>query len=421
MQSLKHAYFNLKLNKIHTLGKFLFLVFLLTAAFSLIDSLKSFDREIEVSRSSYSKQVLIIPKTKEAANQLTIKELKRFGESNYLSSVAVEGNIFFGPTQDIENETTPAETVVSEYNSVNLLGFESKQLEQELKNKLTAGTYLLSNNECLISSNYSKMNKLSIGDTAVFQSNGHEILLTVKGIYEQLENLYAIEEIYTTTEALTQISQQLSKEVQWSAVYLLKDKNQLSDFTAELKKKGLSDQYLVESNAEAYNNEVVWLKQGLQQAKSYLLTLSIFGGISLYWLTLLEKNKRQSAVGYLTTLRVKKAKQLIACVVENFLLVLAAALISTVLSLFLAPVIGDLLLTSAAGKAASGSSSFSLSTEMVVYTDVDEPISEAVILVSIAAEKIWFFLAALMLSCGYGLYTIGRFQLRNRLLKGELK
>ncbi|MFA9380873.1 MAG: ABC transporter permease [Acetanaerobacterium sp.] len=195
--------------------------------------------------------------------------------------------------------------------------------------KIISGNVYSAKDECIVSEQFAKFNKISVGDTIVvksfYKNKPMPHTLKISGIYSDytmtegsIPSMYEYfpsaasnrnNEIlvsFDTAKAMKMASEPNYLYV--DAAYFLKDPAMLKDFQNELTKKGLPDTYKVTTDETGYN-KIVGPVEGLSNTtKTFLLAVLILGSSILILLSTLAIRERKYEIGVLRAMGMKKGK-----------------------------------------------------------------------------------------------------------------
>lgn len=210
--------------------------------------------------------------------------------------------------------------------------------------KITSGEMFTDTDKsavCVISEELATENDLKIGDSITFTNPAAETetyKFVITGLYEDTTtddsssmNWFsnAANQVITSYTALIDIislSQTASDKTVAAAVqnnvdtdatvlnsqlmstFYLKDTESVAGFTAELKTKGLNENYTVTTNSDAFDESVKPLTNLDSFATIFLVLVLIIGGIILAVLNMINIRERKYEVGVLRAIGMKKGK-----------------------------------------------------------------------------------------------------------------
>ncbi|MDD2376505.1 MAG: ABC transporter permease [Clostridia bacterium] len=218
--------------------------------------------------------------------------------------------------------------------------------------KVTTGSMFdidSNNNLCVISVELAEKNSLTVGSTFVLNNPNaatEVYTFTVTGIYEDTStdsefSMFSgsANQILTTYTSLNNIVttsntvEDTKLSIQTDATFNLVNANVVDVFTAELKTKGLSDYYTVNTNLESFNQSIAPLENLSSFATTFLIIVLLIGGSILVILNMLNIRERKYEIGVLRAIGMKKHLVLSQFVIE--------LLMVTSISIILGGVIGS--------------------------------------------------------------------------------
>ena len=182
---------------------------------------------------------------------------------------------------------------------------------------------------CIISEELATLNELKVGDTITIVDTNNEkntYEFTITGIYKEntdnakdtttmftdsankiITNVNAIKEMLTANENLTP---------NIDPVFIIKDKDSVEKFEAEVKEKGLSDYYKVSNNLEDIENATKSITNVKVFATTFLIITLVIGGVVLAVINMINIRERKYEIGVLRTIGMKKHKLAIQFMLE---------------------------------------------------------------------------------------------------------
>ena len=198
--------------------------------------------------------------------------------------------------------------------------------------EIVDGRMAEADDECVVSQEFAETNGLSVGDVitvggTAMPTPGRDTeeltntyyTLTVTGIYfdmteEDSTGMFASSlmnrrnEILTTFGALAEPLQDGETGASVSATYYLKDPAMLEAFEAEVRGKGLSDEYLVSTDKAGYDKVVEPVVGMKKITLTFLIIVLILGAIILLLLSSIAIRERKYEIGVLRAMGMKKGK-----------------------------------------------------------------------------------------------------------------
>ncbi|MCR4581865.1 MAG: ABC transporter permease [Bacilli bacterium] len=190
---------------------------------------------------------------------------------------------------------------------------------------------------CIISEELATLNELKVGDTITIVDTNNEkntYEFTITGIYKEntddakdtttmftnsankiITNVNAIKEILTNNENLTP---------NIDPVFIIKDKESVEKFEAEVKEKGLSDYYKVSNNLEDIENATKSITNVKVFATTFLIITLVIGGVVLAVINMINIRERKYEIGVLRTIGMKKYKLALQFMLELLIVCLVS-------------------------------------------------------------------------------------------------
>ena len=178
-------------------------------------------------------------------------------------------------------------------------------------------------NECIISEELAILNGAAVGDTIQIESVFPPVkayTLNIVGIYSDTTDEYENpmfgslsyinrrNEIITSFDTVMAVGWEDSYGLDMSTEYYLKNPDDLSEFEAEVRSKGLPNGYNVSINQDAYD-KVSGPMSGLKGvANTFMSVILILGGIVLVLISYLAIKERKYEVGVLRAMGMEKSK-----------------------------------------------------------------------------------------------------------------
>jgi len=262
------------------------------------------------------------------------------------------------------------------------------------------------NNECLISQDLAELNNISVGDKIkllvdftydipegtnmsgyssgdTYRANGadyilsegfdgmfrasrtQEVIFTVTGIYDDLKDEYDNanmpkmaplnhrNEILTTLETLLALRKSNENNIQLTVTYYLKSPDLLEQFEQDVRAMGLSDQFVVTTDASSYDT-IVKPVLGLKSITlTFMVVVLVLGAVILILLTSIAVRERKYEIGVLRAMGMKKGKVSLGLWTELLVLTGICLVIGIGVGTVAAQPITDVLITQQAEAVAS--------------------------------------------------------------------
>ena len=226
------------------------------------------------------------------------------------------------------------------------------------------GTYQISegemisdftNQECVISSELATLNEITVGQTITLKNPNTEATydFTVKGIYkdnsdsDDTNNMYSksANKIITGSEVIEKLVEEDSTLVtNITPSFILQNKDSIEKFTEELKEKGLSEYYTVNTNEEELESATKSIENVKIFATTFLLIMLVISAIVLFVINMINIRERKYEIGVFRTIGVSKAKLTMQFVLEILIVSIIMLSIGAVCGSLLSKPIGNMLL-----------------------------------------------------------------------------
>ena len=195
-------------------------------------------------------------------------------------------------------------------------------------------------NSCVISEELATLNKLSVGDTITLVNPSNTKLtyeLTVTGIYKEnsetsndMSSMFtnSANTIITNSSIVEKIASDSDKvSVTITPTFILKNKDVVDEFEAEVKEKGLSEYYNVSNNLETVENATKSITNVKTFATTFLIITLIIGGVVLFVINMINIRERKYEIGVLRTIGMKKSFVVIQFMCELLIVTVASLII----------------------------------------------------------------------------------------------
>lgn len=286
----------------------------------------------------------------DGASTPTLADITKYADSKYIKSYSYTLNSSLNSTTitAVSNDATGGETnivqddrkmpsggdVVSKFvrGDFNVTGFSSAAAMTNFVSgtyKITSGSMFLdtdTTNACVISDELATANTLKVGSKISFTNPSDETQIyefTVAGIYtntaaddETNMNIFSnaanqIVMSYTSLNKIVEASKvnaDTALRGQLSSIYNIKDADSVKPLKAELKTKGLNENYTITTNVEGYEESLKPLTNLSNFATVFLILVLVIGGIILIVLNMINIRERKYEVGVLRAIGMKKSK-----------------------------------------------------------------------------------------------------------------
>lgn len=308
---------------------------------------------------------------------ITSQEYLDFGESDLLQNKVFVGTHSLvmtnikGVGEDdvggVESDNKSDQTKKLIRPNALLMGYSDANINDEFSQgirKIIDGKMATGSKEVIISQKLAKMNDLKVGSTILigkFSSSGTtpEETLTVSGIYQDNlpeQNTFGAmtnrsNELITTLDIfsgmkINELSVAGDSGVNIRASYFLKDPDQIDEFAAELKAKGLPEYYKAAANDNAYKR-IVEPVEGMKNITTlFMIVVLVLGSVILMILSTMSIRERKYEVGVLRAMGMKKGKVAISIVFEMLVITTACLVLGLGIGAISAPPVADALMSS---------------------------------------------------------------------------
>ncbi|MCL2517529.1 MAG: ABC transporter permease [Oscillospiraceae bacterium] len=262
----------------------------------------------------------------------------------------------------------------TKFPTMNVKGYTSPERLDDFKNGyrgITSGTFPVSNNECIVSEDFAALNNIKVGDIidiAQGMVEDNPLSLKVVGIYfDFTANMFgaAIDapaainvrnDIITNYETAS-IFGKSDPRVD-TAEYFLKSPDLLLKFESEARAAGLSYDYKVTTDEEAYNRVVGPVLGMAKISFTFMTVVLILGGLILILLAALSIRERKYEVGVLRAMGMKKHRVAFGLIFESLVITAVCLIVGLGIGAAVAQPVSDILLhgqvTAAESNADSG-------------------------------------------------------------------
>lgn len=261
---------------------------------------------------------------------ISTNDYLNFAESKYVKKTSFIGDMMAyieGLSDD--NNKYSSDTYERNVNII-VTGYSDFENSLQLTDiKIEDGNVFKDNNECMISKKVMESTGLKVGDEVSLLSGikGEDdkiLKLKIVGIFEYKYSDIYIETysttlpyngILTTYNTLVNFEREVnSRLISTTAKFLLNDSNSLKSFEMDLRGKGLSDMYTVDTDEDAYRNAVLSIKE----MNSFIFTIMFgvlsVGSILLILNSIISLKKIKYKIGVLRLIGISKLK-----IVKGFL------------------------------------------------------------------------------------------------------
>jgi len=230
---------------------------------------------------------------------------------------------------------------------------------QEGYRGILAGSFPASYNECIVSEDFANLNNIAVGDVIeIIDSVNPDniLLLTVSGIYfDFTSNMFGAgpeapaainvrNNIITYYETASTFVDKNNDRRTDTAVFFLKSPDLISAFEIEARAAGLSIDYKVTIDEDAYN-KIISPVQGLSKISlTFMIVVLILGGLVLVLLATLSIRERKYEVGVLRAMGMKKHKVAFGLIFESLVITGVCLMIGLGIGAAVAQPVSDMLL-----------------------------------------------------------------------------
>ena len=241
-----------------------------------------------------------------------------------------------------------------------LNGYSSYDAMTEFVNgtyQITEGEMItdFTNQECAISSELATLNEISVGSTITLKNPNTEKTydFVVKGIYkdnskmDDTMNMYSpsANKIITGSGVIEKIVAEDNTIVtSITPSFILQNEESIEAFSEELKGKGLSEYYTVNTNLDELNQATKSIENVKTFATTFLIITLIIASIVLFVINMINIRERKYEIGVFRTIGVSKLKLTIQFVLELLIVATITLCIGAVVGTFLAQPVGNSLL-----------------------------------------------------------------------------
>ena len=257
--------------------------------------------------------------------------------------------------------------------TMNVKGYTNPEQLDEFKEGfrgIVSGAFPLDNNECIVSEDFAALNSIKVGDIIDIAQGmvaDNPLTLKVVGIYYDLtanmfgDTLLAPAAINVRNDIITNYETAFSfgktdPRVD-TAAYVLKSPELISAFESEARAAGLSYDYRVTIDEEAYNRVVNPVRRMSKITLAFMTVVLILGGLIIVLLAALSIRERKYEVGVLRAMGMKKHKVAFGLVVESLAITVICLTVGLCIGAAVAQPVSDMLLHEQVTAAESGADS----------------------------------------------------------------
>lgn len=223
--------------------------------------------------------------------------------------------------------------------------------------KITEGEMIseFSAHQCVISSELATLNEITVGSTITLKNPTTEKTydFTVTGIYTDNNDSDESARMYSESantiitgsgviDLLVADDSTLVTNITPS--FILNGEEDIEAFTAEVKEKGLSEYYTINTNLDELQNATKSIENVKTFATTFLLITLIISSLVLFVINMINIRERKYEIGVFRTIGMSKFKLTLQFIVELLLVAAVALIIGAVAGGFLAKPVGNMLL-----------------------------------------------------------------------------
>ena len=310
---------------------------------------------------------------------ITLDDVKNYGDSEYLKgyyylyATSLNSDTLTKATDSFEYEVEDRETttIITKSkekfeSSKNLTGdFELDGYSSyDAMTEFVNGTYQITDGEiisdfesqeCVISSELATLNEITVGQTITLKNPNTEATyeFVVKGIYKDNSDSNDSSSMYSKSankiitgskviENLVVDDRTLVTTI--TPTFILKDKDSVEKFTTEIKEKGLSEYYTLNTNVEELESATKSIENVKTFATTFLLIMLAISAVVLFVINMINIRERKYEIGVFRTIGVSKFKLTLQFALEFLIVSVVMLGIGAVCGSFLAKPVGNMLL-----------------------------------------------------------------------------
>ena len=300
---------------------------------------------------------------------LTIENIENYSNSDYLkgyyytNSINVNSSTLTKATSEItnteDNRKRPDNISQADFT---LTGYSS----YDAMNDFITGSYTVSEgsisndfsaNNCVINSELATLNNIKVGDTITMTNPDDESKtynLVVTGIFTQ--NSTDIEDrmdmfsksantIITNANFINNIvKNDSSVNYNITPTFLIKDKDSIEKFEAELKEKGLSEYLALRTNLDEVEGATSSISNLSTFATTFLIVTFSIGAVILFVINMINVRERKYEIGVLRTIGMKKGALTIQFIIELLIITIIGLLIGSLIGALISVPTANMLL-----------------------------------------------------------------------------
>lgn len=209
--------------------------------------------------------------------------------------------------------------------------------------------------ECVISSELATLNEISVGDSITLKNPNTSATYDFKvtGIYKDNSDNNDSNSMYSRTantiitgsniiEKLVIEDETLVTNITPS--FILKDKEEIENFTNEVKGKGLNEYYTINTNLSELENATKSIENVKTFATTFLMITLIIAAVVLFIINMINIRERKYEIGVFRTIGMSKFKLSMQFVLEIFIVTIIMLSLGAVIGTALAKPVGNKLL-----------------------------------------------------------------------------
>ena len=209
--------------------------------------------------------------------------------------------------------------------------------------------------ECIISEELAKLNEITVGQTITLKNPNTETTydFRVKGIYKDNSDsgnssrMYSksANKIITGSSVIEKlVSEDNTLVTNITPTFILKDKESIDNFTAEIKEKGLNEYYTLNTNLDELENATKSIENVKTFATTFLLIMLVISAIVLFVINMINIRERKYEIGVFRTIGVSKFKLTMQFVLEICIVSIITLCIGAICGAMMAKPVGNMLL-----------------------------------------------------------------------------
>jgi putative ABC transport system permease protein len=307
-------------------------------------------------------------------NNLTISEVKKYGNSKYVSSyyytesIGLDGSSIDPATTTKSSSNDKSDKQMPDgmnggpnasTTDFKLVGYSSLDAMTEFikgSYTITSGEVSEKDNTCVINKELATLNNINVGDTIkLTDDDGNIYKLTVSGIFTETSdssngmNMFSnsannIITTSSTVEKITSSNTNLTSTI--APTFVLKNKNVIDDFKQELYDKGLNEYLTVSTNLDQIDQSTSTVSNVKSFATTFLIIVLIIGGIVLLVINAINIRERKYEIGVMRTIGMKKSTLTLEFMIELLMVSFVALVLGAAIGATLSVPVSNKLLSS---------------------------------------------------------------------------